>query len=431
MSVRRQFIKYVSQNVLGMVGISLYILADTFFISEAVGADGITALNLVLPIYSIIFAIGAMLGVGSSIRYAVARNQGRPDVDTYFVNALFWGTLVSLVFVILGVKAPDKVMMLFGADADIVRVGVSYTRIFMVFAPCFVWNHICNAFVRNDGAPTVAMAATLSSSLFNIVMDYVFMFPLGMGMAGAALATAVSPLIGVAVCCIHLLSKRSHVSLRWKKPSFRRLMFSCQVGISALVGEISSGVITVLFNMLILDLAGNVGVAAYGVVANIALVAIAVCNGISQGMQPLISACYAQGKHMEVKQLLWMGVRTVLTFAIVLVGCMYIWTTPIANLFNRDHDVLLETYAIHGLKLYFIGFLFAGINIVGTGIFSAMEEAKASFVISLLRGFVLICLSALLLAHLFGMTGVWLAFPVAEALTLLFVFVIFKKRKYI
>lgn len=431
MSVRRQFIKYVSQNVLGMVGISLYILADTFFISEAVGAGGITALNLVLPIYSIIFSIGAMLGVGSSIRYAVARNQGRPDVDTYFVNALFWGTLVSLVFVILGVKAPDKVMMLFGADADIVRVGESYTRIFMVFAPCFVWNHICNAFVRNDGAPTVAMAATLSSSLFNIVMDYVFMFPLGMGMAGAALATAVSPLIGVAVCCIHLLSKRSHVSLRWKKPSVRRLMFSCQVGISALVGEISSGVITVLFNMLILDLAGNVGVAAYGVVANIALVAIAVCNGISQGMQPLISACYAQGKHMEVKQLLWMGIWTVLTFAIVLVGCMNIWTTPIANLFNRDHNVLLETYAIHGLKLYFIGFLFVGINIVGTGVFSAMEEAKASFVISLLRGFVFICLSALLLAHLFGMTGVWLAFPVAEALTLLFVFVIFKKRKYI
>ena len=419
MSVRRQFIKYVSQNVLGMVGISLYILADTFFISEAVGADGITALNLALPIYSIIFAIGAMLGVGSSIRYAVARNQGRPDVDTYFVNALFWGTLVSLVFVILGVKAPDKVMMLFGADADIVRVGESYTRIFMVFAPCFVWNHICNAFVRNDGAPTVAMAATLSSSLFNIVMDYVFMFPLGMGMAGAALATAVSPLIGVAVCCIHLLSKRSHVSLRWKKPSVRRLMFSCQVGISALVGEISSGVITVLFNMLILDLAGNVGVAAYGVVANIALVAIAVCNGISQGMQPLISACYAQGKHMEVKQLLWMGMRTVLTFAIVLVGCMYIWTTPIANLFNRDHDVLLETYAIHGLKLYFIGFLFAGINIVGTGFLSAVESARMAFVASILRGFVAIILCAILLAWLFGMTGVWLAFPAAELITVI------------
>lgn len=431
MSVRRQFIKYVSQNVLGMVGISLYILADTFFISEAVGADGITALNLVLPVYSIIFSIGAMLGVGSSIRYTVARSQGREDADTYFVNALFWGTLVSLIFVMLGVTAPDKVMILLGADADIVQVGETYTRIFMVFAPCFVWNHICNAFVRNDGAPTVAMAATLSSSIFNIIMDYVLMFPIGMGMAGAALATAISPLIGVAVCCLHLLSKKSHVSWRWKTPSIRRLAYSCQVGISALIGEISSGVITVLFNMLILNLTGNVGVAAYGVVANNALVAIAVCNGISQGMQPLISQYYAQGKWEKIRKLLWMGMRTVLIFAVLLVACMYQWTNPIANLFNRDHDVLLEEYASHGLRLYFTGFLFAGINIVGTGVFSAMEEAKASFVVSLLRGFVLISVCATILAYLFGMMGVWMAFPVAEALTLLVVCVIMKKKKYI
>ena len=110
---------------------------------------------------------------------------------------------------------------------------------------------------------------------------------------------------------------------------------------------------------------------------------------------------------------------------------MYLWTNPIANLFNRDHDVLLEEYASHGLRLYFTGFLFAGINIVGTGVFSAMEEAKASFVVSLLRGFVLISVCAIILAYLFGMMGVWMAFPVAEALTLLVVCVIMKKKKYI
>ena len=121
---------------------------------------------------------------------------------------------------------PDKFIQLLDGDAEIVATGTSYTRIFMCFAPIFMWNHICNAFVRNDGNPSVAMAATLCSSLFNIVFDYVLMFPLGLAMPGAALATAFSPVVGV----------------------------------SAFVGEISWGVITVGFNMLILQLEGNVGV---------------------------------------------------------------------------------------------------------------------------------------------------------------------------
>ncbi len=429
MSVSRQFRKYVSRNVFGMVGISLYILADTFFISEAVGADGITALNLVLPMYSLIYAFGAMLGTGSAIRYSIARSQDNAEADSFFVNALFFGTLIGLFFIGLGAYMPEQIMRWLGADADIVQVGVGYTRIFMLFAPCFIWNHICNAFVRNDGAPTTAMASTLLASLFNIVMDYVFMFPLKLGMAGAALATAISPLIGILICCKHLLSKRSHISLRWKMPSFRRLAASCQVGISAFVGEISSGVITIIFNMLILRLAGNIGVAAYGVVANLALVAVAVCNGIAQGMQPLVSQYYGQSRSREIRQVLRLGICVTLVFAVALLMCIYVWTTPIANLFNRDHNPLLTEHAQHGLRLYFIGFLFAGLNIVGTSVCSAIEAAKPAFIISILRGFVLISLCAFVLAKLFGMTGVWIAFPVTEALTLIVTIVAIKYLK--
>ena len=127
------------------------------------------------------------------------------------------------------------------------------------------------------------MSATLFSSLFNIVFDYILMFPLGLSMEGAALATAFSPIIGIAICCIHFKSKKSTIRLKPVLPSFRRLLYCCQVGVSSFVGEISSGVITVVFNMLILSLAGNTGVAAYGVVANTSLVAVALFNGIAQG----------------------------------------------------------------------------------------------------------------------------------------------------
>lgn len=176
----KKFIKYVSQNMLGMVGMSVYILADTYFISVAVGADGITALNLVLPIYNIIFAIGAMMGVGSAIRFVVERNKKSPDADGYFFHALVWAFIISLFFIFVGLFLPDKLIALLGGDAQIVATGKNYTRIFMCFAPFFMWNYICNAFVRNDGNPSIAMSATLFSSLFNIVFDYILMFPLGL-----------------------------------------------------------------------------------------------------------------------------------------------------------------------------------------------------------------------------------------------------------
>ena len=176
--------------MLGMVGMSVYILADTYFISVAVGANGITALNLVLPLYNLIFAIGSMIGVGSAIRYVVEKNKKNPDAEGYFFHALLWALLIGFIFMVIGIFLPDRLISLLGGDAEIVATGKNYTRIFMLFAPVFMWNYICNAFVRNDGNPSIAMSATLFSSLFNIVFDYVLMFPLGLSMEGAALATA-------------------------------------------------------------------------------------------------------------------------------------------------------------------------------------------------------------------------------------------------
>lgn len=427
MSVGKQFLKYIPQNILGMVGISLYILADTFFISKSVGADGITALNLVLPVYSVIFSIGAMIGVGSAIRFAIAKSRQSRDTDSYFSNGLFWGTAIGLAFALAGLIFPDKILALMGGDEEIVRVGTSYTRIFMIFSPCFIWNHTCNAFVRNDGAPLRAMIATLSSSLFNIVADYVLMFPLGLGMSGAALATAISPVIGVGVCLTHILSKKSNIKLKLIKPSFSRLIRSCQLGVSAFVAEISSGVMTATFNMLILGLTGNVGVASYGVVANISLVATAMFNGVANGSQPIASTFYGQGEKSKLKELLKLGFITAIGMSAVMIAIVYIWSATLANIFNGENNKILAEYAEEGLKLYFTGFVFAGINIVGTSILSAMEEAKGAFIASVMRGFVAIVAFAFLLSAIWGMKGVWLAFPAAEGVTVIITVIMLKK----
>ena len=418
-NIRGKFAKYVSLNVCGMVGISLYILADTFFIAQAVGADGITALNLVLPLYSLIFAVGQMIGVGSAIRFSVESAQGKDNRYPWFSNALIWAGIIGLLFSVTGICFAGHIVALLGGDASIVAVGAPYTRIFMSFAPFFMWNHVCNAFVRNDGRPMVAMAATLFSSLFNIVFDYVLMYPLGMGMAGAALATACSPIVGILICLTHLLSGRSRLHFSWIRPSVRRLVRGCQVGVSAFVGEISSGVTTAVFNFLILGLAGNTGVAAYGVVANLSLVAVAMFNGIAMGTQPLISDFYGRGEHPAIRRVIRMGMELSLVFALLIVVVIWSYTAPIIAVFNKSGDTQLAAYATEGLRLYMLGFFFAGWNILGSSIFSAMEQARAAFLTSVLRGFVMIVLCTLALAALFGMTGVWLAFPAAEALTLI------------
>ena len=415
----KNFVKYVSLNMLGMVGMSLYILADTYFISVAVGANGITALNLVLPIYNLIFAIGAMIGVGSAIRYVVERRKKSSDAEGYFFHALLWAALIGIIFILIGLFLPEKLIGLLGGDATIIAIGKNYTRIFMCFAPFFMWNYICNAFVRNDGNPSVAMSATLFSSLFNIVFDYILMFPLGLSMEGAALATAFSPIVGILICCTHFRSDKCSIRLKPIAPSVKKLLYSCQVGVSSFVGEISSGVITVVFNMIILSLAGNIGVAAYGVVANTSLVAVALFNGIAQGSQPLISEVYSKGLHKNIHGYLKMALITSLGVAVLLLTFIYPFAPVVTSIFNGENNAILASYANEGLRLYFIGFLFAGINIVGTAALSAMEAAKYAFAASILRGFVAIIIFAFVLSALLGLNGVWLAFPAAEFVTML------------
>ena len=192
MDLTKQFFKYVSQNIFGLLGTSCYILADTYFIAQAAGTDGVTLLNLCLPIYNFIFAIGSMIALGSATRYAIAKAQNDARGQRYFSNAILCAVLASIPWMLAGVFAPGALLRLMGGDAGIVALGIPYARIFLLFTPFFMCNYIVSAFVRNDGDPSLAMVATLSGSLFNVVFDYIFMFPLGLGLAGAALATTIA-----------------------------------------------------------------------------------------------------------------------------------------------------------------------------------------------------------------------------------------------
>lgn len=426
--MEKQLRRYILPNILAMVGISCYVLADTFFISLQAGADGITALNLTLPLYALMFALGAMVGIGSATRYSLCKSFSPEEALSYFFNSLFWTLLLSLPFVAAGIFAPDTVLRWMGADDTIVAIGTSYIRIALCYAPFFMLNYTFTAFVRNDNAPNIAMTATLVSGMFNIVFDYIFMFPMGLGMVGAALATGISPIVSMSICMVHYLSAKNNVKFRWQVPSFTKLVRSCVLGFVAFVGEISSGLTTMVFNFLLLGLGGNIAVAAYGVVANIALVGTALFNGISQGLQPLASLVHGQSDTQGETQIYRYSLRIGMGIALALVASVWIWGDEMVALFNSEGSSQLAGYAGPGIRLYFLGFLCAVVNIIQAGFFSAIGKGLASSAIAFCRGVGAIVIFAFVLSNAFGITGVWLAFPAAEIFT--FLLTILLRRRF-
>lgn len=417
--IEKKLRSYIMPNVLAMIGTSCYVLADTFFISVAEGANGITALNLALPIYAVIFGIGSMIGIGSATRFSLEKSLGSEETAKYFTNSCLWALIASLPFVLAGLFGAEAILRMMGADAVILETGLTYTRIVLMFAPFFMINYTFTAFVRNDGAPNIAMAATLLSGVFNIIFDYIFMFPLGMKMVGAALATGLSPIVSMGICMAHYLSRRNTIRLVRTTSSVSKLLSACKLGVVALVGEISGGITTMVFNFILLGLVGNVAVAAYGVIANTALVGTALFNGVSQGLQPLASEVYGQADEESERRIYRHSLQIAGVLTAILLGIVFFGGDAIVDIFNSEQSAELASYAEVGIRIYFVGFVFACVNIVTAGFYSATGRSRESSIIAITRGVVAIVGFAFLLSRFFGVLGVWMAFPAAEILTLL------------
>ncbi len=429
-TVASLFTEYVATNIIGQIGMSAYILVDTIFISVAAGSAGMAALNLVLPFFDLIFAFGDMFGVGCATRFTILRARGDGEADRYFMNSILWSVLCGIPFMLIGTFLSPQVIRLLGGDAELLEVGVPYMRVFMMFAPMFMISRCLNAFTRNDGAPKTAMAAVFMSGVFNIVFDYIFMFPMKLGMAGAALATGIAPIISFVICGTHLFSKKCSIRMKDWRLSGRLIVQGAQLGTASFIGDIASAMTMLVFNYLILALAGNVGVAAFGIISNIALVATSVFNGIAQGAQPLFSDFYGKRLQKQVGETFRLAIGTSLCMAVLFIAVFNLFPSQIVEIFNSEGNPEMVRLGITGIRLYFIGYLFAGVNIVGAGYLSATEAAMASFIVSIFRGVIAVIACALLMAWLFGMTGVWLAFTVAELLTtVLLIMVIRRGRK--
>ena len=411
MSCFKVFLKYSSLNVLGMLGLSFYILADTFFVSRALGADGLTALNLAIPVYSFINGSGLMLGIGGGTKYSILRSQkNKVKANQAFTNAVVFTGIIA------GIFCSGPLVRMLGANESVFQMTKTYLQVILLFAPMFMANNLLLCFIRNDGNPQLAMTAMICGSLSNVILDYIFIFPLGMGLFGAAFATGLAPVISILILSPYLINKRNQFHLKKCRLSANLLLDIFSSGLPSLITEVSSGIVIIVFNMILLRIAGNIGVAAYGVIANLSLVVMAVYTGIAQGIQPVLSSNYGAGNHKNVTAILRYAVTAVSVISACVYLCIFFGAEPITGVFNSSHNKTLQDIAAAGLKIYFTASVFAGFNVVAAVYFTSTEYPRPAHIISILRGFVIIIPMAFLLSSLGGITGVWAAFPTTELL---------------
>ena len=404
---------YVTKSVLSTMALSAYILADTLFVANGVGNLGLTALNIALPLFNLINGLGLLLGMGGAILFSLKGGKG-----SYFSQLVATAALLGLCFTLAGIFWVTPLAKLLGASSASLPLTVEYLRFVLLLAPFFILNNLVLAFVRNDGNPQLAMIAMLSSSLFNIVFDYIFVFPLNMGMAGAALATVISPILSLLILSFHRKKPQRKLTLELALPQLATISRAVQLGMSSFLTEMSTGVSILIFNQVLLALKGDVAVAAYGVLANIVLVGLAMFTGVAQGIQPLISRAAAKKDQAAVQSYLLYGLKIALLLALLLYGVLLVFRQPITGFFNRDQDPVLTQLAVTGIPLYFLSFFASSSNILLSIFFSAIGRAKQAFTIALLRGYLLIIPIILLASKLAGITGVWGSLPLTETLTM-------------
>ena len=418
-TILKVFAKYAALNILGMLGLSCYILADTLFIANGVGSSGLTALNLVLPVYSFISGIGLMLGMGGGTRYSILRGERKEkEACRVFTMTLAAGILAGLMITAAGLIFSSRLVVLLGADSGVEPLAGTYLKTILLFSCAFLLNNILICFIRNDGNPKLSMIAMLAGSFSNVILDYIFIFPCRMGMFGAAFATGLAPVISMGILSVHWLTGKRNHGLSICKGIPVRYGRIIMIGLPSFITEFSSGVIMLMFNITILKLAGNTGVAAYGIVANLALIVVAVYTGAAQGMQPVISANYGSGNLVNVRQTYRAAVFLSAALGVLFVLAGTIFAGPLAGIFNKEQDRTLELLAVQGIRYYFPAFLIMGVNIITAAYFAASDRAVPSFWISVLRGILAAAVFIIILPPALGMSGVWLVIPCAEAVTL-------------
>ena len=429
----KKLLRFILPSIIMMVFTSIYSVVDGIFVSNFVGKSAFASVNLIMPYLMGISALGFMIGTGGSAFVSKTLGEGKKKLaNQYFSMLVTIAAIGGFVLSVLSFIFMRRIVMAFGAAGDLIDYCTLYGRISCISLTAFMLQNVFQSFFVAAGKPQLGLKVIVAAGCTNIVLDALFIGVLHFGIAGAALATMTSEFIGGLLPVVYFFRKNDSL-LHFVKPVFDRRVFlkTCTNGSSELMTELSSSVVTVLYNTQLMKIAGENGVAAYSTIMYVNFIFVAIFLGYSLGSAPIISFHYGAGNHDELKNMRKKSLRLITVWGIGMTIISHIFALPFARFFvGYDSELLAMT--IHGFRIYAFVYLLNGFNIFGSSFFTALNNGMVSATISFLRTLVFEVICILLLPVFFGIDGIWSAVLVAEALALCVTsfFLITKRSRY-
>lgn len=430
-SPHKLYFRYLVPSISATMVTSIYLLADSIMVGKGIGELAIAALNLVLPLFNILFGTGALFGVGGGVLFSVAMGNLDPDrAKRYFTLAFFLTSAFAICYFIGYNLFLEPLLYALGATDLTFHYAYDYAKWIALGAPIFCFSYFLQSFVRNDKNPRLAMIAVISGGITNIILDWIFIYPMQLGMAGAAIATDIGSSITCLILCTHFFRSSCHLQLTRQqlRPRFIKEIF--QYGVSSFFSEISSGIVIFVFNQQLLLYAGELGVTVYSILSNSSYIVLACSNGIAQAAQPLLATNFGAKSTARIQAIQTIGLRTAFTEGCLFASIGLLFPLTVVYLFIHPTEAILEM-APTAVRIYFLSFIGASLNIFFTTYFQATLQPSRAITICALRGLVLCVSFAYILPLLLhNVTGIWLAILLAESITLLIAFTLDKINKH-
>ena len=415
-----RLLRFTGPSMVMMVFTSIYSVVDGFFVSNYVGKTPFAALNLIYPFIMILGALGFMVGTGGSAIVARTLGEGRPEQASRSFSMLIWSTIAGgLALTLLGLPMLRPISRWMGAEGEMLEGCVLYGSILLASLTPFMLQNVFQSFLITAERPKLGLAVIVAAGITNMVLDYFFVALFRWGLAGAAAATAANQAVGGLIPLFYFLRGGNPVlRLLPTRPEPQVLLATFANGSSELMTNVSFSLVNILFNFQLMNLAGEDGVAAYGVIMYVNFVFLAIFIGYSIGSAPIVSYHYGAENVEELRGLLRKSVLLTALAGVAMAVLSEVVARPLTAVFVGYDPELLEL-TCRGFQLYAISFLFAGFNIFGSAFFTALGDGLTSALISFLRTLLFQVASVLLLPLALGTDGIWLSVAVAELAALL------------
>lgn len=427
-SIKRHYFTYLGAAFGSAMISSIYGLVDAAVVGQYQGPQGTATLSIVMPIWTILYSLGLLIGIGGSVNYSFFKAQGKADkANAYFTLSVLLTSIMSVICWIGLTVFDDQLLRIFGADDSLMALAKEYLKPIKFVIPAYPFSQLLAAFLRNDNAPGRATFATLAGGVFNIFGDLFFVFVLDMGIFGAGLATAIGCSISILVMLSHFLTKNNTLKFSRIYGHIHKTRLLTVNGFSSFISDIAMGVIAMLFNRQIMRYLGSDALAVFGVVVQVSSIVQCSTYGVGQAAQPIISANHGIGAKERIKETKKYALWTVAVFGAVWTGLTLLIPNGFVRLFMAPTESVLQI-APAIMRVYGLAFLFLPLNIFATYYFPSIMKPNTALIISLARGIVLCGILVYALPAIWGSSAIWWVMPITELVVAGYVCLSMKKE---